>query len=79
MAGGKRAGAGRPKGVPNKINGDIKQMLLDALNAKGGAAYFMEQAEQNPAAFMTLVGKILPMQISGGEGTSGKLSIKWES
>jgi hypothetical protein len=79
VAGGARPGAGRPKGVPNKINGDIKQMLLDALEEKGGVAYFVEQADENPVAFLTLIGKVLPMTLSGGEGTTGKLVIKWES
>lgn len=56
---------GSRKGKPNKINSDIKAMILAALDKAGGAAYLVEQAEKNPAAFMTLIGKVLPMTIAG--------------
>ncbi|MDX9893866.1 MAG: hypothetical protein RBS34_00370 [Desulfofustis sp.] len=64
-SGGRRPGAGRKKGVPNKITGDIKAMVLGALDAKGGQAYLERQADENPVAFMGLLGKILPTQITG--------------
>ena len=72
-------GGGRPKGVPNKLTSDVKAMILTALDKVGGPDYLARQAEENPAAFMTLVGKVLPMTVQGGEGTSGKLVVKWES
>ena len=56
---------GRKKGTPNKINAALKDMILEALNGAGGVGYLQEQAEKNPAAFMTLVGKVLPLQLSG--------------
>lgn len=59
---------GRPKGVPNKITGDLKAMILGALDDAGGRKYLMGQATQNPGAFMTLVGKVLPLQVSGEGG-----------
>jgi hypothetical protein len=40
-------------------------MILGALAGVGGDAYLMRQAEENPAAFMTLVGKVLPLQLVG--------------
>jgi hypothetical protein len=40
-------------------------MILGALDDAGGQAYLKRQAEQSPAAFMTLVGKVLPTQIAG--------------
>jgi hypothetical protein len=43
-------------------------MILGALTAKGGQAYLEQQADKNPVAFMTLVGKVLPMQVTGSEG-----------
>jgi hypothetical protein len=49
-------------------------MILGALNAKGGQAYLEEQAEANPVAFMALVGKVLPLQLSGEGG--GPMVIK---
>ena len=66
--GGRREGAGRPKGVPNKINGDLKAMILGALDGAGGQDYLQRQAELNPGSFLTLIGKVLPMQITGEGG-----------
>ena len=56
---------GRQKGTPNRINADIKGMILEALHNKGGAAYLVRQSEENPVAFMGLVGKVLPMTVQG--------------
>lgn len=64
-SGGKREGSGRKKGVPNKITGDLKAMILGALEGKGGMAYLMEQADANPTAFLSLIGKVLPMTVQG--------------
>lgn len=64
-------GPGRPKGTPNKLPTQVKEMILHALDKahpKGGAAYLTEQAEKNPVAFMTLVGKVLPLQLTGADG-----------
>ena len=63
--GGRRSGAGRKKGVPNKVTADIKAMVLGALDRAGGEEYMLEQAKSNPNAFLTLVGKVLPTQITG--------------
>lgn len=58
-------GKGRPKGVPNKSTKAIKDMVLAALDKAGGIAYLVDQAEKNPQAFMTLVGKVIPLQVNG--------------
>lgn len=62
------AGKGRPKGVPNKTTTALKEMILGALDKKGGVEYLVDQADKNPAAFLTLLGKVLPMQLTGGDG-----------
>src|ERR1700758_1406065 len=62
------AGMGRKPGVPNKITADLKEMVLGALSDVGGREYLAQQAWKNPAAFMALIGKILPTQISGNIG-----------
>lgn len=67
---------GRKKGAPNKLNADVKGMILTALNGAGGAAYLQRQAEENPAAFMTLVGKVLPMQVTGENGGPVRTSLE---
>jgi hypothetical protein len=71
---GERRG-GRQKGSVNKLTGDVKAMVLSALEMAGGDEYLLAQARTNPTAFMTLVGKVLPMQVNGDVG--GKLIIEW--
>lgn len=62
---------GSRKGIPNKVTADIKSMVLGALSAMGGQRYLEEQAEANATAFMGLLGKILPTQITGA-GAGGE-------
>jgi hypothetical protein len=57
------AGKGRPKGARNKLTRDIREMIRAALDKVGGVSYLVKQAESNPTAFLTLVGKIIPAQI----------------
>jgi hypothetical protein len=59
------AGKGRPKGATNKVTGALKDMILGALNDAGGQAYLKKHSEKNPTAFLTLVGKVLPMTVAG--------------
>lgn len=61
-------GPGRPKGKPNKLTRDVKEMVLTALNDAGGAEYLRRQADKNPGAFLVLVGKLLPKQLTGEDG-----------
>ena len=63
--GGKREGAGRKPGSLDKNNKQLREMILEALEKKGGAAYLVEQADKSPAAFMSLLGKVLPTTIQG--------------
>lgn len=57
-------GPGRPKGSPNKITGNVKSMILGALDDLGGQAWLVAQAKSDPKAFMSLLGRILPSEIS---------------
>jgi hypothetical protein len=54
---------GRRQGVPNKVSGEVKSMVLEALRLKGGIEYLQRQADENPTAFMALLGKLLPKQV----------------
>lgn len=59
---------GRPKGSTNAKNIALKTMILNALEKAGGEEYLTEQAKTNPTAFMTLIGKVLPMSLDGNLG-----------
>jgi hypothetical protein len=58
---------GRKPGTPNKVTADIKAMILGALSAKGGQKYLERQADENPTAFLSLLGKVLPLQMTGAD------------
>jgi hypothetical protein len=75
--GGKREGAGRKPGVPNKDNSDIRAMIIGALNQVGGVDYLAARAVDTPAAFMTLVGKVLPLQLAGHDGQRLVVDFRW--
>ena len=38
----------------------------ERLRTKGGSAYLARHAENNPSAFMALVGRVLPLQVKDG-------------
>ena len=63
MAKGKKTG-GRQKGATNKTTAELKEMILGALSEVGGQAYLVQQALDNPNAFMTLVGKVVPRDLN---------------
>lgn len=56
-------GHGRPKGTPNKVTTQVKEMILAALDDAGGQKYLAKQAEKNAPAFMALLAKILPRDV----------------
>ena len=57
------AGKGRPRGAKNKISGSIKEMIFAALAEAGGTAYIARQAEENPTAFLSLLGRLVPSEL----------------
>jgi hypothetical protein len=68
-----KAGPGRPKGLPNKTTQLLKDALLVAATRAGGKggleSFLLKQAQkENNAPFMTLLGKVLPTQLSDGDG-----------
>ena len=71
---GERRG-GRQKGTPNKTTALLKDAILraaekageklDGSNEGGLVAYLSKQADAQPGAFMSLLGKVLPLQLAG--------------
>jgi hypothetical protein len=68
---------GRTKGTPNKVNGDIKEMVVAALSRAGGVDYLVQCAHKQPVAFLGLVGRVLPLTIAG-KGDNGAIPISFE-
>ena len=64
MAKGQKTG-GRVAGTPNKLTVLVKDMVSQALEEEGGVKYLRKQAQDNPTAFLTLVGKLIPVQLGG--------------
>jgi len=61
--GGKRQGAGRKRGVPNKLTAHIREAVENAFVEVGGENYLVKIAKEDPRIFCTLLGKILPTQV----------------
>jgi hypothetical protein len=77
--GGYMPGGGRPKGSLNKLNADIKGMIVGALEDVGGRAYLRDCAISHPVAFLGLVGKVLPLQIASQDGSAIGFDFQWAS
>lgn len=72
-------GPGRPKGSPNKTTALLKDAILKAAEGAGQGdmvAYLQAQALANPGPFMALLGKVLPMQVTGADGGAVIVEIK---
>ena len=65
---GKPKTGGRRPGVTNKTTALLKDAIIQAAENVGNGsltAYLERQAEEQPAAFLTLLGKVLPLQVTG--------------
>lgn len=73
------AGMGRVKGTPNKTTALLKDAILKAAEAAGedgsGKAgligYCTFLAKEEPKAFAQLLGKVMPLQVTGVEDEHG--------
>lgn len=71
-----KAGPGRPKGSPNKTTAALKEAILLAAEQVGEdgkgkgelTGYLRFLAKGEPKAFAGLLGKVLPMQVTGEDG-----------
>lgn len=80
-----RRGAGRPKGAANKTTGLLKDAILLAAKevgedgeGKGGLKGYLRRVANNDVkAFASLMGRVLPLQVTGDGG--GPLSIAFET
>lgn len=81
--GGSRKGAGRKKGSNGTINKLIRECVLraaenvgrDGKGADGMVGYLEARAVDQPQAFMSMLGRIIPMQVEG-TGDDGAITVK---
>lgn len=71
---------GSRKGVPNKVTGELKAMILEALDKAGGVNYLLDCAlnEKTQGAFLSLIGKVLPMTIAGDQANPLQAIVRIE-
>lgn len=71
--------AGKPKGAVSKTTALLKDAILKAAEEAGGkeglVGYLTKQAEANPGPFMSLLGKVLPMQVTGEDGKAVRIEM----
>ncbi|EJF87332.1 MULTISPECIES: hypothetical protein [Bartonella] len=74
------AGKGRIKGVPNKTTSLLKESVIEAAERAGSKygkegliSYLEKQALKCPAAYLGLLGKVLPLQVTGEDGGAIKM------
>lgn len=67
----KKGFGGRKKGSQNRVPVELKAMIRGALDKAGGMDYLLTQANKNPVAFMSLLGRIIPQELKhdGAIGT----------
>ena len=63
-------GSGRKPGSRNLTSQKLRELVFKALEQQEGGAigYLKMQAVQEPRAFLSLLGKLLPTQITGEDG-----------
>ena len=78
---------GRKKGTPNKTTALLKDALiqaavkagenLDKKTKDGLTTYLTAQAIMNPGPFMSLLGKVLPMQIANADDEDFSVTVNF--
>ena len=55
---------GRAKGTPNKTTAAIREAVLHAFDELGGADYLVRLGQEDPKAFCSLLGRVLPREVN---------------
>ena len=79
-----RSKTGRAKGTPNKTTALLKEAIIRAAEAVGEdmqgkgklTGYCKFLAKSEPKAFAQLLGKVLPMQVTGADGSALKAEVQ---
>ena len=59
---------GRAKGTTNKNTTELKDAIMAAFRGAGGTGYLIQVAQENPAVFCQLLGKVLPSEVKAEIG-----------
>lgn len=79
-----RAGMGRPKGSPNKVTTTLKEAILlaagkaglDGKGKDGLTGYLLGLALNDTKSFATLLGRVLPLEVTGEGGGAFTVVVK---
>jgi hypothetical protein len=81
--GGVRPGAGRKKGVPNKLSMTVKDNVIEVFNQLGGTGQMLIWAKdpKNQSEFYKIYTRLLPIeaQVTGAAGGAIEHVVKWAS
>ena len=63
-----RPGPGRPRGVPNKFTGELKEAILAGVNGsnkQGVAGFVLDLSLNTPTSAAALLGRLIPVSTAG--------------
>ena len=63
-----RPGPGRPRGVPNKFTGELKEAILAGVNGsnkQGVAGFVLDLSLNTPTSAAALLGRLIPGSMAG--------------
>lgn len=75
---GRKKTGGRKKGTPNKVTSSVKEAIMKAFDELGGEKYLVEVAKQDHRTFCSLLGRVLPKEISASIDTDLSLMTNEE-
>jgi hypothetical protein len=69
-------GPGRPKGVPNKFTGELKEAILAGVNGShklGVSGFVLKLSLDTPTSAAALLGRLIPVSMVGTQG--GRIEV----
>lgn len=76
MAARKTKPPGRPKGIPNKLPGTVKENIVCVFTRLGGTAAMARWAEENQTEFYKIYAKLLPVEVQSPTGGPLEIIVK---
>ncbi len=57
------------------MTANIREALLEAFHRAGGADYLERVANESPQVFCALLGKAMPLQVTGADGGAIQINV----